>query len=58
MSDQDAERLESMLRTARTMADLQELVRFLDARNVRLQRVRDDLATQLMQARLNGGTPR
>ena len=55
MTDIDAERVETMLRTAKTKADLVDLVRSLDAANVRLRRVRDDLATQLMQARLNGG---
>ncbi|GGG70328.1 hypothetical protein GCM10011374_38570 [Kocuria dechangensis] len=58
MTDVDrlgAERVEMMLRTAKTRADLQDLVRSLDARNMQLQKVRDDLATQLMQARLNHG---
>lgn len=35
----DAQRVEMMLRTAKTKADLQELVRSLDARNMRLQQI-------------------
>ncbi|WP_426118480.1 hypothetical protein [Kocuria sp. LHG3120] len=55
MSDLDAQRLDQMLKIAKTKAELQELVRSLDAANVRLRRVRDDLATALTQSRLNGG---
>lgn len=51
----DRERVEWMIRTAKTKTDLQELVRALDARNVRLQRVRDQLGVALAQARLNRG---
>lgn len=40
-----------MLRTAKTKADLEDLVRMLDHRNITLQRVRDSLARQLQQAR-------
>ncbi|WP_016997946.1 hypothetical protein [Kocuria atrinae] len=42
-----ANRVEEMLKTAKTKADLQQLVRSLDARNMQLQRVRDDLAREL-----------
>lgn len=49
----DRERVEWMIRTAKTKAELQDLVRALDARNMRLQRVRDQLGVQLAQARLN-----
>ena len=46
----DEQRVEQMLRTAKTKDDLQDLVRMLDRRNVQLQRVRDRLATQLATA--------
>lgn len=49
----DGERVEFLLKTAKTKAELQDLVRALDARNMRLQRVRDQLGVQLAQARLN-----
>ena len=55
MSDPDEQRVEHMLATAKTKADLQELVRMLDNRNVQLQRVRDRLALELAQTRLNTG---
>lgn len=58
MSDHDTERVELMLKTAKTRTELQDLVRALDARNMRLQNVRDDLAIQLAQARLNAGATR
>lgn len=51
MTDHDQQRVEQMLRTAKTKADLEDLVRMLDARNVQLQRVRDRLADLLYQAR-------
>ncbi|WP_272026945.1 hypothetical protein [Kocuria rosea] len=51
----DRERVDFMIRTARTKEQLQDLVRALDARNVRLQRVRDQLGTALAQARLDTG---
>lgn len=51
----DRERVEFMLKTAKTKDQLQDLVKALDARNVRLQRVRDQLGVQLAQARLNNG---
>lgn len=51
MTDHDQQRVEQMLRTAKTKADLEDLVRMLDARNVQLQRVRDRLAQQIAQAR-------
>lgn len=51
----DRERVEWMIRAAKTKAELQDLVRALDARNMRLQRVRDQLGVQLAQARLNNG---
>lgn len=51
----DRERVEWMLRTAKTKPELQDLVRALDARNVRLQRVRDQLGIALAQARLHTG---
>lgn len=37
MTDHDAQRVEHMLALAKTRADLQELVRSLDAANVRLR---------------------
>lgn len=46
-TDFHANRVEEMLKTAKTKADLQQLVRSLDARNMQLQRVRDDLAREL-----------
>ena len=55
MSDLDEQRVDQMLKLAKTKAELQDLVRSLDAANVRLRRVRDDLATTLAQSRLNGG---
>lgn len=59
----DRERVEQMIKLARTKADLVDLVRMLDNRNVALQRVRDRLGVQLAQARLNNphnpsGAPR
>lgn len=39
MSDQTAQRVEHMLSLAKTRAELQDLVRMLDSRNVQLQRV-------------------
>ena len=54
MSDLDEQRVDQMLKLAKTKAELQDLVRSLDAANVRLRRVRDDLATALAQSRLNG----
>ncbi|WP_176337797.1 hypothetical protein [Kocuria salina] len=51
MTDHDERRVEQMLRTAKTKADLEDLVRMLDRRNVQLQRVRDRLAHLLHQAR-------
>lgn len=47
MTDPDEQRVDQMLRTAKTKDDLQGLVRMLDRRNVQLQRVRDQLAAQL-----------
>ena len=41
MTDHDERRVEQMLRTAKTKADLEDLVRMLDRRNITLQRVRD-----------------
>lgn len=52
----DGERVDHMLKLAKTKAELQDLVRALDARNMRLQRVRDQLGIALAQARLS--TPR
>ena len=49
----DRERVDHMLKLAKTKAELQDLVRSLDARNMRLQRVRDQLGIQLAQARNN-----
>lgn len=54
MSDLDEQRVDQVLKLAKTKAELQDLVRSLDAANVRLRRVRDDLATALAQSRLNG----
>jgi hypothetical protein len=48
---QDRERVEHMLKLAKTKADLQDLVRALDARNMRLQAVRDQLGIQLAHTR-------
>lgn len=48
----DRVRVEWMIRTARTKPELQDLVRALDARNIRLQRIRDQLGIALAQARL------
>lgn len=53
----DRERVDHMLKLAKTKAELQDLVRALDARNVRLQRVRDQLGVALAQARLNTTQP-
>lgn len=53
----DRERVEFMIRTAKTKPELQDLVRALDARNLRLQRVRDQLGVALAQARLNTAQP-
>lgn len=39
MTNQDAQRVEHMLALAKTRAELQDLVRMLDARNMQLQRV-------------------
>lgn len=47
VSDFHANRVEQMLKTAKTKADLQQLVRSLDARNIKLQHVRDELAREL-----------
>ncbi|MEX5259579.1 hypothetical protein [Kocuria sp. CPCC 205263] len=55
MSDLDEQRVDQMLKLAKTKAELQDLVRSLDAANVRLRRARDDLATAPVQSRLNGG---
>ncbi|GGG50788.1 hypothetical protein GCM10011374_11750 [Kocuria dechangensis] len=52
----DDPRVAQRLKTAKSKAELQELVRSLDRRNMRLQKIRDDLAVQLAQARLNKGT--
>lgn len=49
----DRERVDHMLKLAKTKAELQDLVRALDARNMRLQKVRDQLGVALAQARLN-----
>lgn len=51
----DRERVEWMIRTAKTKAELQDLVRMLNHRNMALQRVRDQLGIELAQARLNTG---
>lgn len=45
MTDQD--RVNSMLTNAKSKADLQDLVRSLDARNMRLQRLNRQLRLQL-----------
>lgn len=58
MTDLVEQRVEKMLKIAKTKTDLQDLVRMLDARNMTLQHARDRLAVQLAQARLNGGTSR
>lgn len=47
VTDFHANRVEQMLKTAKTKADLEQLVRSLDARNMQLQRIRDDLAREL-----------
>lgn len=46
-TDFHANRVEEMLKTAKTKADLQHLVRALDARNMQLQRIRDELTREL-----------
>ena len=48
-------RVEGMLTNARTKADLQDLVRALDARNMRLQHLNRQLRHQLHQQKK--GTP-
>lgn len=53
--DFHANRVDQMLKTAKTKADLEYLVRSLDARNVQLMATRDRLATELAQCRLNQG---
>lgn len=45
MTDRDTDRVEYMLRTAKTKADLQDLVRMLDTRNCHLQQVIRALTT-------------
>lgn len=57
IEDFHARRVEQMLKTAKTKADLEYLVRSLDARNVQLMATRDRLATELAQCRLNTGRP-
>lgn len=54
VTDFHANRVEGMLRTAKTKADLEQLVRVLDSRNIRLQHVRDDLARELNALRNRG----
>lgn len=44
-NDSDVERVELMLRTAKTKSELQDLVRMLDRRNVQLQNVIRSLTT-------------
>lgn len=53
MTDQD--RVNSMLTNAKTKTDLQDLVRALDARNMRLQHLNRQLRLQLHQQKK--GTP-
>lgn len=48
-------RVEGMLTNARTKADLQDLVRALDARNMQLQHINRQLRLQLHQQKK--GTP-
>ncbi|MFI7583159.1 hypothetical protein ACH9DO_05125 [Kocuria sp. M1N1S27] len=50
--------MDFMFRTAKSKAELQDLVRTFDAHNVRLQRVRDRLCIQLTLARLDNGKTR
>lgn len=52
------EPLETLLRLAKTKADMAEVIGMLYRRNQKLQQVRDDLGTQLAQARLNNGGTR
>lgn len=54
MSDFHENRVEQLLKTAKTKADLQQLVRSLDARNIKLQHVRDDLAREVNALRNRG----
>lgn len=49
--DLDAASVDHLLSVAKTKSDLQELVRMLHTRNLRLQRVRDRLALELHQNR-------
>lgn len=51
--DYHPRRVEQMLTTAKTKAELQDLVRSLDARNIRLQDIRDRLQLELAQYRKN-----
>lgn len=47
----NAQRVEHMLDTAKTKADLQYLVRSLDQRNMTLQRINEQLRHELAQLR-------
>ncbi|WP_431813878.1 hypothetical protein [Kocuria sp. cx-455] len=47
--DPTKDRVEHMLTTARTKADLQHLVRSLDHRNMQLQRINESLRHELAQ---------
>ncbi|WP_367403759.1 hypothetical protein [Kocuria marina] len=49
--DYHRERVEKMIATAKTKAELQDLVRSLDARNIQLQNIRDRLQLELAQYR-------
>lgn len=53
-ADFHANRVEQMLKTAKTKADLEQLVRSLDARNIKLQHVRDELAREVNALRNQG----
>lgn len=55
LEDYHRRRVEGMLTNARTKADLQDLVRALDARNMQLQHLNRALQHQLHQQRK--GTP-
>lgn len=52
-ADDDPGPLETLLKLAKTKAELQDVVRMLHHRNQTLQRVRDNLGIQLAQAGLS-----